>query len=110
MGHSEQKTKNFLGIDIGTTSLKAAVFDADGNRKGVRAVDYTLDTDAETGFIEFDAEEYINMSKEKCTTNDLARIEGKIDRLLELVSRTAGAQGFGTDILANILGNILVGR
>ena len=42
--------------------------------------------------------------------NDLGRIEGKIDRVLELLSRIAGAQGFGTDILANILGNILVGR
>ena len=42
--------------------------------------------------------------------NDLARIEGKIDKILELVSRIGGAQGFGTDILANIIGNILVSR
>ena len=41
----------FLGIDIGTTSLKAAVFDGAGKRLAVRSVDYTLDTDAETGFI-----------------------------------------------------------
>ena len=51
-----QEIKNFLGIDIGTTSLKAAVFDSTGKRLGVRAVDYTLSTDAETGFIEFDAD------------------------------------------------------
>ena len=53
----------YLGIDIGTTSLKAAVFDDEGNRLGLRAVDYTLTTDAETGFIEFDAEEYAAMCR-----------------------------------------------
>lgn len=57
------KKKLFLGIDIGTTSLKAAVFDENGQRVGVRAVDYTLDTDGKTGFIEFDAEKYIEMCK-----------------------------------------------
>ena len=55
--------KLFLGIDIGTTSLKAAVFDENGQRVGVRAVDYTLDTDGKTGYIEFDAENYIKMCK-----------------------------------------------
>ena len=55
--------KLFLGIDIGTTSLKAAVFDEDGKRVGLRAVDYTLDTDGKTGYIEFDAEKYIEMCK-----------------------------------------------
>ena len=53
--------KTFLGIDIGTTSLKAAVFDENGKRLGLRQVDYTLDTDPATGFIEFDAEEYITI-------------------------------------------------
>lgn len=53
--------KTFLGIDIGTTSLKAAVFDEDGKRLGLRQVDYSLDTDPATGFIEFDAEAYITI-------------------------------------------------
>ena len=51
--------KKFLGIDIGTTSLKAAIFDETGKRLGLRSADYTLDTDPATGTIEFDAEEYI---------------------------------------------------
>ncbi len=51
--------RKFLGIDIGTTSLKAAVFGEDGSRLGFRSVDYTLSTDPATGFIEFDAEEYV---------------------------------------------------
>lgn len=53
--------KQYLGIDIGTTSLKAAVFDEDGVRQGVRSVDYTLDSDPATGFIEFDANKYAEM-------------------------------------------------
>lgn len=55
--------KLYLGLDIGTTSLKAAVFDADGNRRGLRCFDYTVDTDPATGFIELDAEIYIEMCK-----------------------------------------------
>ena len=50
--------KKFLGIDIGTTSLKAAVFAEDGTRLGLRTVDYTLSTDPENGFIEYDADSY----------------------------------------------------
>ena len=55
--------KRFLGIDIGTTSIKAAVFDKDGNRLGLKNVDYTLDTDASTGYIEFNADSYVDMCK-----------------------------------------------
>ena len=55
--------KRFLGIDIGTTSIKAAVFDKDGNRLGLKNVDYTLDTDAATGYIEFNADSYVEMCK-----------------------------------------------
>jgi len=55
--------KTFLGIDVGTTSLKAAVFDETGKRLGFRAVDYTLSTDPETGFIEFDAETYVTICR-----------------------------------------------
>ncbi len=55
--------KLYLGLDIGTTSLKAAVFDANGNRRGLRCFDYTVDTDPATGFIELDAEIYIEMCK-----------------------------------------------
>ena len=53
----------YLGIDIGTTSLKAAVFDRDGNRRAMRSVDYTLTTDPVAGTIEFDPEEYVAMCR-----------------------------------------------
>ena len=68
-----------LGIDIGTTSLKAAVFDGTGKRLAVRSVDYTLDTDAETGFIEFNADEYITMCRR--VISELEAECGKIDAL-----------------------------
>ncbi len=55
--------KTFLGIDIGTTSLKAAVFDETGKRLGFRSADYTLSTDPKTGTIEFDAETYVTLCK-----------------------------------------------
>lgn len=53
----------YLGLDIGTTSLKAAVFDSDGKRLGMRTVDYTLNTDSATGFIELEPDRYIDMCK-----------------------------------------------
>ncbi len=71
--------KRFLGIDIGTTSLKAAVFDATGKRLGLRAVDYTLDTDPATGFIEFDAMRYVQMCRE--VVAELTAECGSIDAL-----------------------------
>ena len=73
------ETKRYLGIDIGTTSIKAAVFTKDGERLALRSVDYTLDTDPVTGYIEFAAEKYVEMCK-----GVIAELEaecGKIDAL-----------------------------
>ena len=71
--------KRYLGIDIGTTSLKAAVFDGEGRRLGLRAVDYTLDTDPVTGFIEFGAMRYVEMCRE--VVAELVAECGSIDAL-----------------------------
>lgn len=71
--------KKYLGIDIGTTSMKAAVFDKDGNRLALRNVDYTLDTDPVTGYIEFDALKYVEMCKS--VVDELALECGGIDAL-----------------------------
>lgn len=71
--------KKFLGIDIGTTSLKAAVFDTEGNRLGLKSVDYVVDTDAATGYIEFDAMRYIEMCKQ--VIKELTDECGSIDAL-----------------------------
>lgn len=49
----------YFGIDIGTTSIKAALFDKAGERIALRHYEYALDTDAATGFIEYDPEGYV---------------------------------------------------
>ena len=79
MSKREMSSYRLLGIDIGTTSLKAAVFDGNGNRLGLRSRDYTLDTDAESGFIEFDADEYIRLCKE--VVCELTEECGEIDAI-----------------------------
>lgn len=73
------ETKRYLGIDIGTTSIKAAVFSKDGTRLALRSVDYTLDTDPVSGNIEFAAEKYVEMCKS--VISDLTDECGKIDAL-----------------------------
>lgn len=45
-----------LGVDVGTTSIKAAVFDEEGRQISSSNVDYTLITQG--NFVEFPAEEY----------------------------------------------------
>lgn len=73
------ETKRYLGIDIGTTSIKAAVFNSKGERLALKSVDYTLDTDAVTGFIEFDAKKYVEMCKN--VISELTAECGKIHAL-----------------------------
>lgn len=68
-----------LGIDIGTTSLKAAVFDGNGKRLALTSRDYTLNTYPDTGFIEFDPEEYITICKS--ALDELTAKCGKIDAI-----------------------------
>ena len=48
-----------LGVDFGTTSLKAALFDDKGCEHGSVQIDYTLESKGD--FVEFEAEEYWNM-------------------------------------------------
>ncbi len=51
--------KRLLGVDFGTTSLKACLFDEDGTRLASESAQYKLITKGE--FIEFDAEEFFNI-------------------------------------------------
>lgn len=53
-----------LGLDLGTTSVKAAVFDELGKRYFVRSIEYSLDTDPSTGFIELAPERYTAICRE----------------------------------------------
>lgn len=73
------ETKKYLGLDIGTTSIKAAVFSKSGERLALRSVDYILDTDPTTGYIEFEAEKYVEMCKS--VIDELSAECGGIDAL-----------------------------
>lgn len=71
--------KKYIGIDVGTTSLKAAVFDSLGNRLALRVVDYVLDTDSKTGYIEFKPERYVEMCRD--VIGELVQECGDVDAL-----------------------------
>ena len=45
-----------MGVDVGTSAIKAAVFDENGEQIASSTVDYTLNTKGK--FVEFDAEQY----------------------------------------------------
>ena len=41
------------------------------------------------------------------TTTQLRNIEEKIDRLIQLVEKLDGIRGFGSNVLANIIGDVI---
>jgi len=88
----------FLGIDIGTTSLKAAAFDESGNRLALYTADYTLNTDPVTGYIELDPEVYVTMCHQA-----IQDIEAQCGKITALSVDTQGE----TLILADGEGNPL---
>ena len=53
---------NFLGIDVGTTSMKAAVFSQAGEELSSATLDYTLRQDGNV--VEFDTESYWHLLKQ----------------------------------------------
>lgn len=57
--------KYLLGVDIGTTSLKAAVFDENGVLQNSVTKDYTLNVNGD--FVEFPAEKYVELVVEAYT-------------------------------------------
>lgn len=65
-----------MGIDIGTTSVKTAVFDTELSEKLTLTADYTLDSHGD--IVEFDGEEYWNIVKGEI---EKAKNEVKIDAL-----------------------------
>ncbi len=58
----ESNKKYLLGADIGTTSLKVAVFDTDGNMVRSVSKDYTLLVSGDE--VEFPADDYLKLFKE----------------------------------------------
>ena len=52
-------SKHLLGVDFGTTSLKACLFDENGVKLASESAQYKLITKGE--FIEFDANEFFSI-------------------------------------------------
>lgn len=50
----------YLGLDIGTTGIKAVVFDDSGTPCGSGLSEYTLET-PEPDIVELDAEQYLSL-------------------------------------------------
>ncbi|MBR2926504.1 MAG: hypothetical protein IKC31_02875 [Clostridia bacterium] len=87
MAPKKRNGYRLLGIDIGTTSLKAAVFDENGTRLALKSRDYTLDTVGD--FIEFDANAYLRMCDEvideltqECGTLDAISVDTQGETLI----------------------------
>lgn len=62
-------TKNIMGIDVGTTSIKTAVFDRELTQICSSCVDYKVD--AHGDIVEFEAEKYWDMVKEEIDKLDI---------------------------------------
>ncbi|MGO7135807.1 L-fuculokinase [Rhizobium leguminosarum] len=77
-----------LGVDLGTTAIKAAVFDADGHEKGSHTCEYTLLTPF-SGAVELEATTYIQAFKHAVASAiDTAEVDKD-----EIVSLGISAQG-----------------
>ncbi len=68
---------NLIGIDVGTTSLKAVCFDENGVCLAETNIDYTLSTHGES--VEFDPMEYVRITKE--ALSEIRKTVPKIDAI-----------------------------
>lgn len=75
-------SKHLLGVDFGTTSLKACLFDENGVRLASESAQYKLITKGE--FIEFDAEEFFKI---------LSGVVGKIADKFHIDAMSVDTQG-----------------
>ncbi|MCR8928891.1 FGGY family carbohydrate kinase [Priestia megaterium] len=80
--------KYILGVDIGTTAIKAAVFDSNGQECGSRTEEYTLITPS-AGMVELAAESYV----ETFSAAIKSAIESSGVNIDDIVSLGMSAQG-----------------
>lgn len=95
-----------LGIDIGTTAIKAAVFDKDGHLKGSHTEEYDLLTPA-TGVVELDAPTYVNAFK-SAIKDAIASAAVDKARITSLGISAQGETLFFLDEMGNPLRNAIV--
>ena len=90
-----------LGIDVGTTSLKACAFDSSGNILATHTADYSLITEGD--LIEFEPEKYYEICM-----NAVEKIRGKVGKIDALSIDTQGETMIVTDDAGNPLRRAIV--
>lgn len=51
-----------------------------------------------------------NISRARCTTIRLCDLDAKPDGIIESDNRMDGLRGFGSNVLANVVGDMIVGK
>ena len=53
---------------------------------------------------------YGGISSIRCTTIQLCDLDKKLDKIISMIEKLDGLKGFGSNVLANVVGDIIMGR
>ena len=53
---------------------------------------------------------YGGISSTRCTTTQLCDLDKKLDKIISMIEKLDGLKGFGSNVLANVVGDIIMGR
>lgn len=53
---------------------------------------------------------YEGILSTKCTTIQLCDLDKKLDKIISMIEKLDGLKGFGSNVLANVVGDIIMGR
>lgn len=98
--------KYVLGVDLGTTAIKAAVFDENGRLRGSHTCEYTLLTPS-PGLVELDAESYV-MAFREAARQAIAKAQLRPWQLLSLAISAQGETLMFVDTHGHPLMNAIV--
>lgn len=53
---------------------------------------------------------YGDISSIRCMTIQLCNLDKKLDKITSMIEKLDGLKGFGSNVLANVVGDIIMGR
>ena len=53
---------------------------------------------------------YGDISSIRCTTIQLCNLDKKLNKIISMIEKPDGLKGFGSNVLANVVGDIIMGR
>lgn len=53
---------------------------------------------------------YGGISSTRCTTIQLCDLDKKLDKIISMIEKLDGLKGFGSNVLANVVGDIIMGK